>query len=197
MIIGISGKMRVGKTTITQHLDPMLVPWHAPHNFGDEVKEECAKLLKQPRSLFHKQDKKDEIITIPSWSARHFGLAEGQEARIARREAMQFRGATARKENPGYWVYRLHERIHNLAHVIIDDVRYPNECEYIQTRGGLLVRVHPHPYWRPEPHAEHESETALDDWTNWDMEFWPDFGVLESIARKIADNIPEIQKKRG
>lgn len=191
MILALSGKMKVGKTTLANMLDAMLPVWHAPHNFGEEVKAECAKLLGVPRSCFYDQEMKDLNVSIPAKALRHFGLEGDKAVRSTLRQAMQFRGETARKEQPNYWVYRLHERIHNLAHVLIDDVRYPNEAEYVLDRGGFLVRVRPHQLWQAGPHADHESETALDDWTDWSMEVHPMFGLLEPIAEKIATVVKE------
>lgn len=190
MIIALSGKMRVGKTTLANLLDPMLPVWHAPHNFGDEVKAECAKLLGVPRSTFYDQEMKDLDVQIPANALRHFGLDGNGPVWTTIRKAMQLRGETARKEQPGYWVYRLHERTHGLANVLIDDVRYPDEAEYVLGKPDhLLVRVHPHQHWTAGPHADHESETALDNWTDWDVELWPEFGQLEPQARKLSEII--------
>ncbi len=187
MIIGISGKLRTGKTTLAEKLNPFLATWHQPHNFGDEVKEECSRLLGVPRSLFYSQEGKDLEAEAPVGVQVHFGLPAVEPVTMTLRDAMQKRGAKARSEEPGYWVYRLHERIHNLANVLIDDVRYPDEANYVRSRGGVVIRVNPHPYWEAGPYAEHESEIALDDWPRWDMELFPDFGALEAEARKVAD----------
>jgi hypothetical protein len=48
---------------------------------------------------------------------------------------------------------------------IITDVRFPNEVDAIRNRGGVLVRVH-NP--RIESIDTHESETALDNYKEWD-----------------------------
>lgn len=194
MIIALSGKMKVGKTTLAGIINKFLPVWHAPHSFGDEVKVECSKLLNVPKSLLYDQDGKELTVAAPPGVLTHFGLTGDQPVWLTLRKAMQLRGETARAEQPGYWVYRLHERIHDLANVIIDDVRYPDEAEYVRSRGGFLVRVHPHEYWQAGPHADHESETALDDWTDWNMQVHPLFCHLEPEAQKIATRIKEIEQ---
>jgi hypothetical protein len=52
------------------------------------------------------------------------------------------------------------------VHFVISDMRFPNEAETIRRLGGKLIRVD-----RDIPSDEadfHLSETALDDWTDWD-----------------------------
>lgn len=64
---------------------------------------------------------------------------------------------------------------------IITDVRFPNEAEAIKDRGGILIRVnrdrikirdnmyiHREEYNKLHNIIEHESETALDNYENWD-----------------------------
>lgn len=48
---------------------------------------------------------------------------------------------------------------------IITDVRFPNEVKAIKDKGGIIIRVNR--YGMPEGDA-HESETALDKYTEWD-----------------------------
>lgn len=70
---------------------------------------------------------------------------------------------TLRREVCGkdYWVNRLHEEIKNLSLVVIDDVRYVNEAEYIKTRlNGIVVTLLPE---RQPPLGAHESETQYLD----------------------------------
>jgi hypothetical protein len=123
---------------------------------------------------------------------RHFGLDGNEPTWTTLRQAMQLRGETARKAQPGYWVYRLHERIHNLANVLIDDVRYPDEADYVLAKPDhLLIRVHPHNHWQTGPHAGHESETALDDWHDWDVQLYPEFGQLQPAAAKVAEIVKQ------
>lgn len=76
---------------------------------------------------------------------------------------------------------------------IITDVRFPNEAEAIKSRGGIVVRVN-----RPKPRiitndvitdiihntknfgiVEHESETALDNYKEFDYVFTNDGSIMD------------------
>jgi len=46
----------------------------------------------------------------------------------------------------------------------ITDLRFPNEAQAIKDLGGLLIRID-----RPRaPKMNHPTESALDDWSDWD-----------------------------
>ncbi len=67
-----------------------------------------------------------------------------------------------------YWMHTL-ERDLGVRHVVFTDVRFPNEANWIRSQGGKLVRLQGRPYpLAGTPAAEHPSETALDDWLDWD-----------------------------
>lgn len=84
----------------------------------------------------------------------------------------------------------------NVEHVIgypdwvIPDVRFPNETQAIRNRGGALIRVD-RPCWycgkytNPECDSiyhsmdKHESETALNEWTDWDFIIRNNYGFEE------------------
>lgn len=195
MIIGISGKMESGKSTFGRLLAGMLTGPVATVPFALALKEEVAQALEiiPPSEVFLDENKNREFI-VPRQALRLFGMDEDMPRSITLREAFQRRGREARNGSPGYWVYRIQERIDRAAtarHVIIDDVRYPNEARFVLASGGLLIRIHPHQYWQAGPFAGHESETALDDWHDWGLELHPEFGALEGVARKVAEYIQE------
>jgi hypothetical protein len=60
--------------------------------------------------------------------------------------------------HPQVWVRAWHECVRGLTHVVVDDVRFPNEVEAVQALGGVLWRV-----TRPGVaySGEHASEGAL------------------------------------
>lgn len=51
---------------------------------------------------------------------------------------------------------------------IITDVRFPNEAKAIKERGGIVIRVNRFDYTKEELADMHESETALDDYHDFD-----------------------------
>lgn len=193
MIIGISGKIGTGKSATGKLLRDMIPGPVDVIPFARALKEEVAMYLGiSTRDVFDDAFK-DKSFEVPAKSLRLFGMGADEPRAITLREALQKRGQEARRGSQGYWVYRLRERVAVAAlaarNIIIDDVRYPDEAEYVRGCGGLLVRVHPHQYWQAGPFADHESETALDGWQDWDMQLYPEFGVLGVGARHIAERL--------
>lgn len=84
------------------------------------------------------------------------------------------------KVDQDFWVKRLHNDLvtaadalnKNIAHlkVVIPDVRFHNEAEAIKSWGGIVVRVDRDESLRRDAGRDpnHPSETALDDFTDWD-----------------------------
>lgn len=74
---------------------------------------------------------------------------------------------------------------------IICDVRFPNEAEAIKKRGGVLVRIErPDELRFPDKKADesvlsHASETALDNWQDWDYTITNN-GTLKDLEEKVA-----------
>lgn len=82
------------------------------------------------------------------------------------RRFLQALGTEGVRETLGHdiWTRVVMDQIHLGDRVVIPDVRYVNEAETIQARGGLVIRVD-----RPNYVASgHSSETALADWDGWD-----------------------------
>jgi hypothetical protein len=93
---------------------------------------------------------------------------EGKDA-----ELLQRWGEARRGPDENYWVDRL-DRWYRKSlpagrGMVVTDVRYPNEVEWIRDHGGEVWRVD-----RDEPleaigrDANHRSETALDEYDGWD-----------------------------
>ena len=69
--------------------------------------------------------------------------------------------------------------------VVVEDVRYPNEAQWIRDMGGVLVKVD-RPGYVPEGRdPNHPSETSLDGW-EWDCVIVNDSDV-EALERKTLD----------
>lgn len=66
---------------------------------------------------------------------------------------------------------------------IITDVRFPNEARAIKERGGTLIKI-----LRPKlkmSEYEHSSETALDNYDNWDIVL-NNNGTIVQLFNKIS-----------
>lgn len=68
---------------------------------------------------------------------------------------------------------------------IISDTRFINEVAAIKERGGVVVRVNrPADVDENPAESKHASETALDDYTDWDYVIEND-GTLEDLVEKV------------
>jgi hypothetical protein len=98
-----------------------------------------------------------------------------------------------RKEGAEYWnkqllVVLLVLAVKGAKGAVIDDVRLPNEATLVRTLQGALVRLDMYPgYHQAAAGAEHITETALDDWTDWDYRNAPEFGQLDAEAMRIIE----------
>ncbi len=82
------------------------------------------------------------------------------------------------------------------AVVIIPDVRFPNEADFIHRKGGFLVhaqRVNPDgtPFIASDRDPAHISETALDGFTDWDYAF------TASTPEEVAQHALEFSRFLG
>ena len=59
------------------------------------------------------------------------------------RLALQLLGTEAGRDvfHKDLWIYALEKRINNKRHVVITDTRFPNEIEWIRSKGGVIVQV--------------------------------------------------------
>lgn len=120
-----------------------------------------------------------------AWPLKMAALTQGfsysdvfHEKPVAARQWLQEYGSRKRAVSPDFWVQMtdgwmrtLHASTGQEAFVI-SDVRYPNECEYIRSMGGKLIRMEHglgmEYHLAGTAQAEHESERALDEWADWD-----------------------------
>lgn len=191
MIIGISGKIGTGKTTLANMLLERL-PGYERHAFADCLKEECSGFFDYPLEWNYSEDGKSQEVHLGSSVANPFGPAAiiPPYASMTVRRLLQWWGTdVCRKRDPNFWTKRMAERIQGKSKVIVDDMRFPSEAEMLRQEGGVLVRLEPYPEWTPGPNAGHESETALDDYAHFDRAFRPWHGGLSDVADKIVGRI--------
>ena len=90
-----------------------------------------------------------------------------------------YKGSVGKKIK-GSWVY---------PNWIITDVRFPNEAKIIKDKGGILIRVNRDNGTRAIDVNPHPSETALDDYSDFDYVIENDGTVQDLIDKVIALNI--------
>lgn len=148
MIIGLLGFINSGKGTVASHL----VENHnfRQDSFASSLKDACAYLFDWPRPMLEgdtKESREWREIVDPWWETK---LAiPGFSPRLA----LQLVGTDVFRNNfhQDLWFITVQNRIRKNPdkHVVISDVRFPNEIKFIQEQGGKLIRINrgPLPVW--------------------------------------------------
>ena len=136
MIVGLSGKMRAGKSVTAK----ALAEKHGFVNlsFATYLKEDVVAMGFDPEDVYHRK---------PPWM----------------RALLQSYGQARRAQDPDYWLKKLEASVAMCKPTtifIVDDVRFPNEATYIE-QMGTLIRLERDGYNNVDTDL---SETALDDW---------------------------------
>lgn len=137
MIIGVVGFIGSGKGTAAD----ILVNKHDFHklSFADTVKDATAAIFGWPRHLLEGDtDESRAFRETPDrfWSDR-FGY------NFSPRTALQLMGTEAGRDvfHPDIWVHALERKMAMYPNVVIPDVRFSNEMDFIRKSGGFVVRV--------------------------------------------------------
>ena len=103
------------------------------------------------------------------------------------RELLQKFGTAIREGvDSDFWVKLLLNNSKN-EDIIIADVRFPNEVKTIKEAGGIIVRIER----KNIETSSHISETALDNYKDWDMTIINDYDLdsLRRSAHYILNNL--------
>jgi hypothetical protein len=177
-IIGISGYARAGKDTFAA--------------YAAEILEEFG--LQSKRIAFADSLKKN----INSFLLEHLGITsftQDDDAKLIIRPLLVAYGAAARKINKDYWIEQIKPDILNSDKTvvkIITDVRYENECKFIQSLGGKIVVVS-QPSSVPANDEEKRNQPLVDDIANHKL-IWPKFGASNMGAAKkyVNESLKEL-----
>lgn len=168
MIIGISGKAGSGKDTAAKMLEVLYAnPDISYENFANRRYRNFADI-----QVIHFADILKETVQvlfgISEWETN---TQEGKKTTISWigktvRELLQGVGQGLRDAiDPDLWVKALFANTEGWSNYIIADVRYPNELKAIKERDGILLRIDR----KGAGAGNHSSETALDDYKEWDF----------------------------
>ena len=179
MVIGISGKIRSGKSRVAKTIIGILEEngkYGVVKSFAQPLYEIISEMYDNDIDTI-KKDKQDKLPVYINTRQTPSGF------RISSyREILQIIGTGARNYGDiDIWVNALfgcnNEKITNYlgnnkgAVWIIDDLRFPNEAKRIKECNGILIRV------EREKHQpnEHTIENSLNDWKDWDLVIENDF----------------------
>ena len=136
--------------------------------FADPLKEHCVKVLGLPwESVYGTNEQKNEPLEHIKWenfSHIKYKLKPGEKKKsgpMTGREVQQFVGTELyRTINPNIWVKSWERQVESSGSeiVFVPDVRFSEEVDAIQSKGGKVIRL-----MRAPAPSNHESETALDE----------------------------------
>ncbi len=147
-IIGISGFIGCGKSTVAVQLTENY--GFRKDSFATSLKDACALMFDWPREMIEgdtKESREWREVT-DTWWANKLNIPN-----FSPRLALQLVGTDSLRNhfNEGIWFLTLENRIRKNPnqHVVISDVRFPNEFKFIQEQGGVIIRVDrgPAPVW--------------------------------------------------
>ena len=167
LIIGVSGKATSGKDyvsnlLITELRDTSIIKL----SLADSLKEELAKELDISLDHLYNQNK------------------------YQYRERLISYGKEERSKNINIWIEKLVEKFNKnpTEILIIPDIRFPNEAEFIRAHKGLIIRIQ-----RPVELIDDLSETSLDDYKFdciIDNTTQPDLTELIKLINDSRNNTP-------
>ena len=137
MLIGLTGRARVGKDTAAEHL--RFQHWFLPMAFADPIRDGLCVMFGLTPDRFREISKE---LTID-----HLGLSP--------RQLMQRLGTEFGRHQVGetVWLDEAARRLARLAdnhnrfaqdtpfRVVITDVRFDNEAQWVRDRGGRVIRI--------------------------------------------------------
>ena len=175
MFVGISGKGRSGKDTLAEMLATELnkgaYPPYVMMAFANELKLKCQEAFDLTWEQLWGDDKEKPDERYPKPDGSGFWTA---------REIMQEFGAFYRTIDKEFWIKHLYKVAaeKEYTNVIITDVRYLNEADFIINGGGYVVRVEREN--KDTVHnEEHPSEVELDNYNKFDFTVINNWGLVE------------------
>ena len=137
MLIGTSGFIGSGKGTVADIL--VEKKGFTKLAFADSVKDATAAIFGWPRALLEGDTDESRAFreTMDPWWSEKTGK------HITPRYMLQLMGTEAGRDvfHKDLWILSLEKKLGMYKDVVIADVRFPNEIDFIQRMGGFVVRV--------------------------------------------------------
>ncbi len=195
MVIGISGKIRSGKSRVAKTIIEILEEngkTGVVKSFAQPLYEIISEMYDNDIETI-KRDKQDKVPIYINTRQTQCGFKISNY-----REILQIIGTGARNYGDiDIWVNALfgvgNEKVlgslgNNKGSVwVIEDLRFPNEAKRIRECNGLLIRVEREKH---QPNA-HIIENSLNNWQDWDLVIKNDFDTKKKRnkgLKKILKN---------
>ena len=200
MLVGIVGKARAGKDTFALMLAESLFRSTSKKYVLMAFAHELKLRVQSDFDLSYEQlwgDEKEKNDL--RYAKRLEGFSSNPADYWCSREILQSYGEFYRTIDYDFWVKKLFEVIDDREYkdVIITDVRYINEADYIVKRGGILIKVVRDSNNVSVRGQNHISETALDNYN--DIEFTiendGDLNKLKEKSDKTVKTLIDRQNK--
>ncbi len=191
MIIGVVGYIGSGKGTVGD----ILVRDHGYRRFAfaDALKDAVATIFLWPRGLLEGDSNASRAFRerVDPWWSNKLGYE------VTPRLILQKMGTEACRHGiaDNIWIAALEKRIHGYENVVITDVRFPNEIDFIRSAGGVIVRVRRGEDPTEEQLAKmHISETA---WKGQAVDYTLiNDSTMENLKDNVRFTLTELEKPR-
>jgi len=206
MIVGISGKARSGKDTFAEMLATELnkgaYPPYVMMAFANELKLRCqAAFYLSWEQLWGDEKERPDKRYKRCHTTTTGGVDTDMPIYWTAREIMQNYGAFYRTIDNEFWVKNLFKVAEEkeYTNVIITDVRYINEANYVIDNGGYVIRIERES--KDDVHnMQHPSEIELDNYNRFDFTVLNNWGKEEleinagSVAKFLRDSEKDVNK---
>lgn len=136
MIIGLLGFAGSGKGTAA---DILVSKGFKKESFADPVKDAVAAIFGWERSLLEGDTDESRLFreTKDEWWSKRFNYD------VTPRYMLQLMGTEAGRDvfHDKLWIHSMEQRVDRNENTVIADVRFANECDFIRSKGGFIVRV--------------------------------------------------------
>lgn len=148
MIVGISGHMGSGKSTVAKHITEQSD--FREDSFAHSLRLVLSAITYIPIEETYSVEDKNKMIPL-------LGITRGQ--------FLQDIGMVFRNYRENIWVESVQLRwmAHEKDNVLLSDVRFPNEVAFVEGNGGAVLRLEREPLDNGDTRdKKHASETSLD-----------------------------------
>ena len=190
MIIGLVGYIGSGKGTVGD----ILVRDHqyTKFAFADALKDAVATMFMWPRGLLEGDSNASRAFRerVDPWWSNKLGYE------VTPRLILQKFGTEACRNGiaDNIWIAALEKRMQGYQDVVISDVRFPNEIDFVRSVGGVIIRVR-----RGEDPTDEElskmhiSETA---WKGQPVDYTlVNDSTIENLKDNVKFTLTELEKQ--